>query len=34
MSFDHFGEGTETLTRDVEGRTVNVRWNWGKFKTT
>ena len=34
MSFDHFGEGTETLTRSVKGRTVKVRWNWGKFKTT
>jgi Lon-like ATP-dependent protease len=34
MSFNHFGEGAETLTRDVEGRTVKVRWNWGKFKTT
>jgi len=34
MSFDHFGEGTETLTRAVEGRTLKVRWNWGKFKTT
>jgi Lon-like ATP-dependent protease len=34
MSFDHFGEGTETLTRTVERRTVKVRWNWGKFKTT
>ncbi|MCJ7560451.1 AAA family ATPase [Candidatus Bathyarchaeota archaeon] len=34
MSFDHFGEGTETLTRSVQGRTVKIRWNWGKFKTT
>ena len=34
MSFNHFGEGTETLTRAVEGRTVKVRWNWGKFTTT
>ena len=34
MSFDHFGEGTETLMRSVEGRTVKIRWNWGKFKTT
>jgi Lon-like ATP-dependent protease len=34
MSFDHFGEGTETLTRSVKGRTVKVRWNWGKFQTT
>jgi Lon-like ATP-dependent protease len=34
LSFDHFGAGAETLTRDVEGRTVKVRWNWGKFKTT
>jgi Lon-like ATP-dependent protease len=34
MSFDHFGEGVETLTRTMEGRTVKVRWNWGKFKAT
>ena len=34
MSFDHFGEGVETLTRSVQGRTVNVRWDWGNFKTT
>ena len=34
MSFDHFGTGTETLTRNVQGRTVKVRWNWGNFKTT
>jgi len=34
MSFDHFGEGVETLTRNVEERTVKVRWDWGKFKTT
>ncbi len=34
MSFDYFGEGTETLTRSVEGRSVKIRWNWGKFKTT
>jgi Lon-like ATP-dependent protease len=34
VSFDHFGEGAETLTRNVQGRTVKVRWNWGKFKTT
>lgn len=34
MSFDHFGEGIETLTRTVEGRSVKVRWNWGKFQTT
>ena len=34
LSFNHFGEGTETLTRDVKGQTVKVRWNWGKFKTT
>jgi Lon-like ATP-dependent protease len=34
MSFDYFGEDTETLTRNVEGHTVKVRWNWGKFKTT
>jgi len=34
MSFDHFGEGAEILTRSVQGRTVKVRWNWGKFKTT
>ena len=34
MSFDHFGEGVETLTRSVQGRTVKVRWDWGNFKTT
>jgi Lon-like ATP-dependent protease len=34
VSFDYFGEGAETLTRTVQGRTVKVRWNWGKFKTT
>ena len=34
MSFDYFGEDTETLTRSVQERTVKVRWNWGKFKTT
>ena len=34
MSFAYFGEGVETLTRSVEGRTVKVHWNWGKFKTT
>ena len=34
VSFDYFGEGTETLTRTVEGRTVKVRWNWEKFQTT
>ncbi|MBN1245467.1 AAA family ATPase [Candidatus Bathyarchaeota archaeon] len=34
MSFDHFGEGVETLTRTVQGRTVKVQWNWGKFSTT
>jgi len=34
VSFDHFGEGVEILTRRVQERTVKVRWNWGKFKTT
>ena len=34
MSFDHFGEGIETLIRTVEGRSVKIRWNWGKFQTT
>jgi Lon-like ATP-dependent protease len=34
LSLNHFGEGIETLTRTVEGRTVKVRWNWGKFGTT
>jgi len=34
VSFDHFGTGTETLTHSVQERTVKVRWNWGKFKTT
>jgi Lon-like ATP-dependent protease len=34
LSFDHFGEGTETLVRSVQQRTVKVQWNWGNFKTT
>ena len=34
MAFNYFGEGTETLTRCVQGQTVKVRWNWDKFKTT
>ena len=34
MSFDYFGGGIETLNRTVEGRSVKVRWNWGKFQTT
>jgi Lon-like ATP-dependent protease len=33
-SFDYFGQGTETLSRSVQGRTVKVRWSWGKFRTT
>ena len=33
-SFDYFGQGTETLTRSVEGHTVKVRWNWGKFQSS
>ena len=34
MSINCFGEGTETLTRDMEGRTVQIKWNWSKFQTT
>jgi hypothetical protein len=33
-SFDYFGQGTETLSRNVQGRTIKVRWSWGKFRTT
>jgi len=33
-SFDYFGHGIETLTRSVEGDTVKVRWNWGKFQSS
>ncbi len=33
-SFDYFGQGTETLPRTVEGRTIKVRWNWGKFQSS
>jgi len=31
---DHFGEGIEVFERSVSGRTVRVKWNWGKFKST
>jgi len=33
-SFEYFGQGTETLTRSVQGRSVKVCWNWGRFQTT
>lgn len=34
VSFDYFGEDSETLTRTVEGRIIKVNWNWAKFQTT
>ncbi|MCX8153724.1 MAG: hypothetical protein N3E52_04750, partial [Candidatus Bathyarchaeota archaeon] len=34
MTLDYFGTETETICRVVQGRTVKIRWNWGKFKTT
>lgn len=34
MSFNYFGTDIETITRTVQGRTLKIRWNWGKFKTT
>ncbi len=34
LSFGYFGEGSETLTRKVDGQNIKVRWNWDGFKTT
>ncbi len=34
MVIDHFGEGTESLERNVGGRRVTVKWDWGAFRST
>jgi Lon-like ATP-dependent protease len=34
LATDLFGESTETLERNVNGRKIQVQWNWGKFKST
>jgi Lon-like ATP-dependent protease len=34
LSFDGFGNDVETLERNVNGRRVNVQWDWGNFKST
>jgi Lon-like ATP-dependent protease len=34
LSFDGFGNDVETLERNVNGRKVNVQWDWGNFKST
>lgn len=34
MQFDHFGSGIEILERNVNGREIKVKWDWGKFEST
>ncbi len=34
MQFDHFGNDVETLERNVNGRKVKVKWDWGGFEST
>jgi Lon-like ATP-dependent protease len=32
LPFDHFGNDVEILERNVNGRRVRVKWDWGEFK--
>ena len=34
MQFDHFGNDVEVLERNVNGRKVKVKWDWGGFEST
>jgi Lon-like ATP-dependent protease len=34
LPYDPFGNDEERLERNVNGRKVRVKWDWGKFKTT
>jgi len=34
LPLDHFGDGVETLERNVKGRKVRVKWDWANFKST
>ena len=34
MQFDHFGSDTEILERNVNGRKIRVKWDWGNFEST
>ncbi|HVP26579.1 MAG TPA: S16 family serine protease [Candidatus Bathyarchaeia archaeon] len=34
MQFDHFGNETEILERNVNGRKIRVKWDWGNFEST
>lgn len=34
MQFNHFGSGIEILERNVNGREIKVKWDWGKFEST
>lgn len=34
MTFDPFGNDVEILERNVNGRKIRVKWDWGNFKNT
>ncbi|MCK4669121.1 AAA family ATPase [Candidatus Bathyarchaeota archaeon] len=34
MPFNYFGDEVEILEREVDGRTIRVKWDWGGFKDT
>jgi len=34
LPFDNFGNDIEMLERNVNGRKVRVKWDWGNFKST
>jgi Lon-like ATP-dependent protease len=34
LQFDHFGNDVEVLERNVNGRKIRVKWDWGGFEST
>jgi hypothetical protein len=34
LTRNYFGKETETLKRTVEGKKVNVKWDWANFRST
>ncbi len=34
LVLDHFGEDVEVLERNINGRKIRVKWDWGSFKNT
>ena len=34
LSYNLFGNDVQTLEKNVSGRKVHVKWDWGNFETT